>query len=395
MMQRLFFALAIFGWLGSGVAVAAVELGIDVLRSRDFDLLRGKRVGLITNQTGVDRRGTHTRVILKKALGGNLVALFSPEHGIDGVALAGVHVPSRKDAITGLPVHSLYGPTRKPTAAMLRGIDVLVFDMQDIGARSYTYISTMALCMEAAGEQGLEFVVLDRPNPLGGLRVEGPPIEARWQSFVGIFPIPYVHGMTVGELAQQANARGWTKARCRLAVVPMRGWRRGMTWGDTGLRWVRTSPNIPRASSAYYYVVTGIVGSLKGVSVGTGGPTPFQYLQSPGLPAEAAAARIRAVGYPGVEIAGRGNRIDLEISPKAQADLCQLAVHLLIEADRAAKPSLFARYRDPHAIFWKVYGSTSIQAKSRQGESAQRIAASWRGHLASFRSARKPYLLYP
>ena len=198
MISRTLFSLIIL----SASLHARVELGIDRLQAEGFKVLAGKRIGLVTNQTGVNGHGTRTRTVLQKAGNVNLVALFSPEHGIDGTALAGKYVASRRDPSTGLTVHSLYGPTRKPTAEMLRGLEALVFDMQDIGVRSYTYVSCMALCMEAAGENGLEFFVLDRPNPLGGLRVEGPAIESRWKSYVGQFPVPYVHGMTVGELAR-------------------------------------------------------------------------------------------------------------------------------------------------------------------------------------------------
>ena len=174
-------------------------LGVDVLASRGFDLLRGKRVGLITNHTSLTGRGEQTRRALQRALGGSLTALYAPEHGIDGSIKAGVHVSTRRDSVTGLTVYSLYGPTRKPTPAMLASIDVLVFDLQDIGCRSYTYISTMIVSMEAAAENGKLFVVLDRPNPMGGWRVEGPPLEPQWKSFVGQVPVPYVHGMTAGE----------------------------------------------------------------------------------------------------------------------------------------------------------------------------------------------------
>ncbi|HCN76765.1 MAG TPA: hypothetical protein DIT13_06175, partial [Verrucomicrobiales bacterium] len=165
-------------------------LGIDFLAARNFDLLRGRRVGLITNHTSMTGRGEMTRVVMQRALGPALTALYAPEHGIDGTVGAGVHVSTRRDAVTGLTVHSLYGPTRKPTPQMLAPVDTLVFDLQDIGCRSYTYISTMAVAMEAATECGKHFVVLDRPNPMGGWRVEGPPLEARWKSFVGQVPVP-------------------------------------------------------------------------------------------------------------------------------------------------------------------------------------------------------------
>src|SRR5687768_14764884 len=175
----------------SSSALAQVQLGIDRLQELEFAPLVGKRVGLITNQTGVNSAGVKTRQILRRSPKVNLVALFTPEHGLDGTELAGKYVSTRKDPLTGLTAYSLYGPTRKPTPAMLRGIDVLVYDMQDIGVRSYTYISTMLRCMEAAGEAGIEFVVLDRPNPLGGNRVEGPPLDAELTSFVGQVPVPY------------------------------------------------------------------------------------------------------------------------------------------------------------------------------------------------------------
>ena len=372
----------------------AIDLGIDVLQSRDFDILRGKHVGLVTNQTGVDNSGTKTRLILKKALGPNLVALFSPEHGLEGTAPAGAYVASRKDSATDLNVFSLHGPTRKPTPAMLKGIDTLVYDMQDIGVRSYTYVSTMAKCMEAAGESGIEFVVLDRPNPLGGERVEGPGIESRWLSFVGIFPVPYLHGMTSGELAQMANARGWTGSKCKLTVVPMRGWSRTMTWNDTGLRWIRTSPNIPNSDSPLYYAATSMVGSLHGVDVGTGGPMPFSFLKGPGLNGPSLASHLQSVGYAGVSVAPIGNGVRLNISPKAPANLCQLGVQLLCEANRAASPNLFARYRDADSIFWKVYGSTGIRSLADDGTSAEKIASSWTGGVAAFRASRRGYLLY-
>ena len=198
-------------------------LGIDVLRGDNFAILRGKRVGLITNQTSADGRGTATRLVLQRALGPALTALFTPEHGLDGMEKAGNKIQTRRDNLTGVIAHSLYGSTRKPTPDMLASIDVMLFDLQDIGSRSYTYISTMVLAMQACGEQGKEFVVLDRPNPLGGLKVQGPPLEQRWKSFVGQVPIPYVHGMTAGELARMCNGQGWMGARPRLTVVPKIG----------------------------------------------------------------------------------------------------------------------------------------------------------------------------
>jgi uncharacterized protein YbbC (DUF1343 family) len=200
--------------------------------------------------------------------------------------------------------------------------------------------------------------------------------------------------MTSGELAQMANGRGWTGAKCKLTVVPMRGWSRMMTWNDTGLRWIRTSPNIPNSDSPLYYAVTSMVGSLHGVDVGTGGPAPFSFLKGPGLDGSSLASRLESVGYPGVSVSPIGNGVRLNISPKAPANLCQLGVQLLCEANRAASPSLFARYRDADSIFWKVYGSTGIRSLAQDGASAEKIASSWTGSVAAFRASRRAYLLY-
>ena len=217
-------------------------------------------------------------------------------------------------------------------------------------------------------------------------------MEGRWISFVGIYPMPYVHGMTAGELAQMSNARGWNGARCKLTVIPMRGWSRGMTWNETGLRWIRTSPNIPNASSPLYYVATGLVGELKGVEVGTGGGSPFEIFRGPGIDGASLAARLRAEGYPGVSFSPLSNGVSLSISPHAGANLTKLGVHLMLEAEKAGH--LFARYRDPDAIFWKCYGSTNIRDLAQKGASIDRVAGAWDSSVSSFRSARSGYLLY-
>ena len=377
-------------------ASADVLLGIDVLAGRDFDALRGKRVGLITNQTGVNAAGTKTRLILKKAPGVKLVALFAPEHGLDGTVGAAKSIATRKDPATGLTVHSIYGATRKPTPAMLAGLDALVFDMQDIGIRSYTYISTMARAMEAAGEAGIEFIVLDRPNPLGGERIEGPGIDEKWRSFVGQLPTPYLHGMTAGELARMSNAKGWMAKRCKLTVIPMSGWSRGMTWADTGLRWVQTSPNIPRISSVAGYAATSIFGSLtgSGFDVGIGTGEPFQMAGAARIDGPAFTARVRDGGVP----ASPYSRDDmagarLSISAKSAVNLTGINIHLLA-AVQAAKPGIFKRYHDSDGIFWKIYGSESLRNQLEGGTSPARIIAGWQRGVESFRSARQSYLIY-
>lgn len=379
------------------VAWADVDLGIDVLASRDYSLLAGKRVGLICNQTSVDSHGVRTRVLLKKNC--NLIALFTPEHGLDGTELAGRYVASRRDPVTGLIAHSLYGPTRKPTPEMLRGLDVLVFDLQDIGCRSYTYISTMGRCMEAAGENNVDFVVLDRPNPLGGSRIEGPLVEPRWISFVGQFPTPYVHGMTAGELARMANAKNWIAGKCNLTVVPMRGWQRDMTWDKTGLRWVPTSPNIPRGNSPLYYVATGMVGELSGPEMGIGGPRPFEFIAASWLNAASFTRYLAALDMPGVIFreyhGGREQGSSLQIEPDAKANLTALGVYMMTEMNRLAHPGLIRRSSASKLdIFFKVYGSDRIRGELERGVSAESIVTSWRGDVQDFRRERVPYLLY-
>jgi len=372
-------------------AQAGTRLGIDVLADNDFSILKGKRVGLVTNQTGVNGSGTKTRVVLKKHV--NLVALYTPEHGLDGTEKAGAYVSSRRDPVTGVMAHSLYGPTRKPTASMLKGIDVLVYDMQDIGCRSYTYISTMIKCMEAAGANGLEFVVLDRPNPLGGNRIEGPGMEKQWISFIGQVPTPYVHGMTVGEIARMANALGWSSPRCNVKVVEMRGWSRGMVWADTGLSWVRPSPNIPHADSSAYYVATGLVGELP-VDIGAGGPLPFEIFVSSGIDPDRLTAHMKGLEIKGVSFSPYPKGVRLKLSNRSDTDLTAINVHLLIQANRMGG-SLFARAKsDQLNLFYKGYGSSDIRKQVESGVSAEKIIAGWQSGVSRFRSARQPYLIY-
>jgi uncharacterized protein YbbC (DUF1343 family) len=282
--------------------IPSVTTGIEVLRDELFAPLKGKRVGLITNPTGVDSRLRSTVDILKSAPGVNLVALFGPEHGVRGDHAAGDRVDSYTDKETGLPVYSLYGKTRKATPEMLKGIDVLVYDIQDIGCRSYTFISTMGLAMEAAGENRIPFVVLDRPNPLGGLRLEGNPVEKGFESFVSQYPVPYVYGLTCGELARYLNDEGLFAGgvRCSLTVIPMKGWKRSMAFTETGLPWVPTSPHIPEAHSPEYYVCSGMMGELGVISEGVGYTVPFQIFAAEWIDPKMIADKLNQMGLPGV-----------------------------------------------------------------------------------------------
>lgn len=281
----LFFVVA---QLGELCAAPKVMLGIDVLESMNFAPLKGKRVGLLTHPAGVNRFGRSTVDILHRARNVRLTALFGPEHGIYGDEKADVPVLDKIDKRTRLPVFSLYGKYRKPTPFMLSKIDVLVIDLQDIGARSYTYISCMLRAMEACFENSKEVVVLDRPNPLGGLKVDGPPLDIEFKSYVGMFQIPYVHAMTIGELARYAkNTRGVMEITSnyqrhgKLTVIPMRGWKRSMLWPDTGLRWVKTSPAIPSFSAVLGYPMTGLGCQIGGFQHGYGTQYPFRLLTFP------------------------------------------------------------------------------------------------------------------
>lgn len=377
-------------------------LGIDVLQENNFDLLRGKRVGLITNQTSVDSRGTPTRLVMKRALGPRFTTLYTPEHGLDGREPAGYKVGSRRDSLTGLIAHSLYGSTRKPTPAMLSNVDVVCFDLQDIGSRSYTYISTMALAMEACGQAGKEFVVFDRPNPIGGLRVQGPPREERWKSFVGQIPVPYLHGMTAGELARMGNARGWWASRPRLSVVPMRGWHRGMAWRDTGLRWIPTSPNIPRMDSPLYYAATGILGGLDGVDIGIGTGRPFEFAGGKGINPNEFTAYMSRMGIPGVRFSPYVSSrkpgfagAALSIDPHGSTDIVALAVILTSEiVRRTGGAPLRASRGDTVTLFNKVWGSDSLWRALHARTPAGRIIAGFQGYARGFAGSRQPFLLY-
>ena len=288
----------------------AVKTGIEVLRENRFNILKGKRVGLVTNPSGVDRNLRSTVDILFNAPEVNLVALYGPEHGVRGDVYAGGKVADTVDEATGLPVFSLYGATRKPTQEMLKGIDVMVYDIQDVGVRSYTFISTLGLVMEACSHAGIEVVVLDRPNPLGGNKIEGCYVEQPFNSFVSQYRIPYVYGLTVGELAVMINTEGLNRGQkgdqepveCKLTVVPMEGWERDMLYEDTGLPWVLPSPNIPFKDSPMYYAAAGVCGELYGfLNIGIGYTLPFQLFGATWLDPDRLKERLDSYGLPGVD----------------------------------------------------------------------------------------------
>ena len=313
-MRKLFFICAALAALlsCSTTAVAVepvVKTGIEVLRDREFEGLKGKRVGLVTNPSGVDRYMNSTVDILYNAPGVELVALYGPEHGVRGDVYAGGHVTDTKDEATGLPVYSIYGSTRKPTPEMLEGIDVMVYDIQDVGVRSYTFISTLGLVMEACAEKDIEVMVLDRPNPLGGNKIEGCYVESGFFSFVSQYEIPYVYGLTVGELAVMINEEGMNRgqkgnqapAHCKLTVIPMEGWTRDMLYEDTALPWVLPSPNIPFKETPMYYAAAGVCGELYGfMNIGIGYTLPFQVFGATWLDPEKLKSSLESYSLPGV-----------------------------------------------------------------------------------------------
>ncbi|MCK5649888.1 MAG: DUF1343 domain-containing protein, partial [Gemmatimonadetes bacterium] len=274
-----------------------VRPGLEVLLSDSIHLIQGLRVGLITNHTGIDSRRAHGIDRLVEIPDVELVALFSPEHGIRGEAEGGVGIQSQGDERTGLPIHSLYGQTRKPTPEMLEGLEALLFDIQDVGARYYTYVSTMALAMEAAGEAGIPFLVLDRPNPIGGIAVQGTVLDPEFATFVGLFPVPMRHGMTAGELARLYV--GEFGIQVDLKVIPVEGWKREMTFGDTNLPWVAPSPNMPSVESALHYPGTCLFEGTN-ISLGRGTDEAFQILGAPWVDGESLVRALDEYHIPGV-----------------------------------------------------------------------------------------------
>ena len=290
------FFLILFYLCSTGLT-AHVDLGVDVFFAEGYHKpLKGKRIGLVTNQTGVNRDLVPTIKLLKEQL--NLVALFSPEHGLNGSGYAAEKILDEKSQ-DQIPVYSLYGSTRRPTSEMLKGIDVLIYDIQDIGVRSYTYATTLFYVMEEAASKKIPVIVFDRPNPINGLIVDGSMLEKGWRSYIGYINVPYCHGMTIGELAKFFN--GEYQIRCQLKVIPMKGWKREMSYKDTGLEWIPPSPHIPEADTPLFYASTGILGELNIVNHGVGYTLPFKVVGAPWIDADHFAAKLNQQRLPGVK----------------------------------------------------------------------------------------------
>jgi uncharacterized protein YbbC (DUF1343 family) len=337
---------------------------------------------------------------------------MAPEHGLSGEILAGKEFLDATDPRTGLKVFSLYGPgpTRKPTPAMLKGIDAVVYDIQDIGVRSYTYISTMGQAMEACGAAGVEFVVLDRPNPLGGRRVEGPMVTDAYRSFVSRWNIPYAYGMTCGELARMINGERWITNRCQLTVIAMSGWKRSMTWTDTGLPFVATSPNVRTPEAAMYLVATGVLGELGGVSLGLGTSAPFACVAAPWLNGDKLAQQFASYKLPGVRFTAaeftpaRGayqgqlvKGVRIRFTDPVNAPLVALNFYALDAVKTVGKRDLFAeavKAGKSFSMFDKVNGTDATRKALQAGRSARMLVAAWKPGEDAFRLRRERYLLY-
>ena len=395
---------------GYGQNSKIVKTGIEVLTQNNFDLLKGKKVGLITNATGVNSELVSTVDLIYNAPGVELTALYGPEHGVRGEFAAGDKVDTYVDEATGVTVFSLYGATRKPTDEMLQNVDVLVYDIQDIGVRSYTYISTMGLAMEAAAEHDLEFIVLDRPNPLGGNKVEGNIVEEGYFSFVSQFPVPYIYGLTPGEVAKMINNEGWLEGgkKCDLTVVEMEGWKRSMTFDQTELPWVPTSPHIPHEYSAYYYVATGIMGELGVFSEGVGYTLPFQVFAAEWIDESELADRMNALEIPGVVFRpivfkpfyGRDegktlHGVQIHFSDYTQAHLMKLQFWFMeVHKEMYPDKDVFEMGKNRWSMFEKVTGTDQIRKLFSRNYKVSDITEYLSKDVASFKKKSQTYYLY-
>lgn len=409
-MKAKFLLLTLFIFLIlNAFSTPKTKTGIEVLRESNFKILQGKRVGLITNPTGVDSQLKSTVDILNEAPGVKLVALYGPEHGVRGDVYAGDKIETTIDKQTGIPVYSLYGKTRKANAEMLKDVDVLVYDIQDIGCRSYTYISTMGLAMEAAAENNIEFVVLDRPNPVGGLKVEGNLAEDKFISFVSQFKIPYIYGLTCGELAKLLNDENMLKKQCKLTVVPMKGWKRSLTFDQTGLPWVLTSPHVPHSTSAYYYAASGILGEFSFMSIGVGYTLPFQLFAKDSIDASALSQRLNKLQLPGVLFrpiflkpfyaVGQGKNysgVQFYLTDYKKVRLTEIQFYVMQEMaalypdKKCFGPETEKRYD----MFDKVCGSDQIRLLMAKNMKVEDMLPYWRKDELAFKQLSKKYYLY-
>ncbi len=393
-----------------------VKPGVEVLRDREFRGLVGKRVGLVTNPSGVDRNLRSTADILFDAPGVELVALYGPEHGVRGNVYAGGKISDTIDEATGLPIYSLYGSTRKPTREMLQGIDVMVYDIQDVGVRSYTFISTLGLVMEACGELGIEVMVLDRPNPLGGNKIEGCFVEPGFFSFVSQYRIPYIYGLTVGELAEMINEEGMNcgqkgnqaPAKCDLTVIPMEGWTRDMLYEDTGLPWVLPSPNIPYEETPMHYAAAGICGELYGfMNIGIGYTLPFQVFGATWLDPDKLKERLESYQIPGVSfrtiwykpfsgnLAGQLVKgLQYFFTDYENARVTETQFHVMQAVAELYPDKKAFDVIEGYGLFDKVCGTDYVRTEFQKRYQFDDIRTYWRKDEDSFRDLSQKYHIY-
>ncbi|MCX4263335.1 MAG: DUF1343 domain-containing protein [Muribaculaceae bacterium] len=390
---------------------AQVKPGIEVLRDNNFEGLHGKRVGLITNPTGVDNNLKSTIDILFEAPDVELVGLYSPEHGVRGDVHAGDKVDASVDKATGVPMYSIYGATYKPTPEMLKDVDVLIYDIQDNGCRSFTFISTMGAAMEACAEQGKKFMVLDRPNPIGGDKIEGNIVEDSCFSFVSKFPIPYLYGLTPGELAMYLNEERLIAGgkKTDLTVVPMEGYKRDMDFRATGMPWVLPSPHIPTSETALYYPMSGILGELYAISIGVGYTEPFKLFCAEWIDAPELARRMNGLNLPGMKFrpiyikpfysTGKGENlqgIEAYVVDKNIAPITLTQFYVMQElADMYPDKKLFdIGDQSRMNMFDKVTGSKEIRRRFTKNYKVADIEDYWNKDVDTFRKASAKYHLY-
>lgn len=405
------------GKVNAGEARTKVRPGIEVLESRGFEGLKGKRVGLVTNPSGVDRNLRSTIDILHDAKDVELVALFGPEHGVRGDAYAGDKVSDDVDPVTGVKVFSIYGKYREPSQEMLDGIDVMVYDIQDVGTRSYTFISTLGLVMRACAKKGIEVMVLDRPNPLGGLKVEGCCVEPGYYSFVSEFEIPYIYGLTVGELAIMINEEGLNRGekgyepalKCKLSVIPMDGWRRKMSYIETGLPWVLPSPNIPYPQSAVNYPSSGITGEFNNyLNIGIGYTLPFETFAAEWIDAEALKKELDSYHLPGIAfriihykpIAGSGkgkllHGVQFYYTDYEAADITLTQFYVMQAVNRLyPEHNPFEMSKDRIGMFDKVCGTDYVRRNFSKRMEVSDIIDYWNKDVKKFKTLSKKYYIY-
>ncbi len=377
-----------------------VRYGIDVLETEGFTPLQDQQIALITNQTGIDSQGHSTADLLANAPNIRLVALFSPEHGIRGAQEAGQLIGDGIDSQTRLPVYSLYGAIQRPTQPMLNGVDALVFDIQDVGTRFYTYLTTMCMCMEAAAQRDIVFVVLDRPNPLGGEVLEGQMLDPKYRHFTAYYSAPTRHGFTAGELAEWYNIT--TGLHAKLKVIPMTGWRRKDLWQDTGLPFVPPSPNIRTPREALLYPGLGMFETTN-ISIGRGTDTPFECFGAPWMDGNAVTARLTALNLAGVVFSSTTFTPVNDLYAGQKCSGVRIAIsdpYAVRSIDIFVQAAIILRdlYGKNFQLRWnevaRVTGSSDFEAFYKTGKSAGDVLADFKKSTDRFAKDRQPYLLY-